>query len=179
MRHANNSNCFSVADSSWVWSLGVVFSFASLLLLLSSCEHNTRSEALTKRITEYYILEQQNEWQLAYQLRPPLFRQVVGKNNYVSTMLKDNQGWKLKEATPLSSVRKGKKVYVKMRFKELVPPEYSQRLGLRRVLREAEFVETGVWQELDGKWYCLEPGERSHLPLNAEIVSDQNGGKPS
>lgn len=172
MRHANNSNYFSVADSPWALSLGVAFSIVSLLFLLSSCEHNTRSEALTKRITEYYLLEQQNEWQLAYQLRPPLFQRVVGKNNYVSTMLKDNQGWKLKEATPLSSVLKGKKVYVKMRFKELVPPEFSERLGLQYVLKEAKFVETAVWEEVDGKWYCLEPGERSHLPLNADIVTD-------
>ena len=145
-------------------------SFLSLVLSFSCSEWNMKSipPDLTQRIEEYYAAEKKHDWENAYRMRTPAFRQMVGRDRYFEEMAKDTDGW----ALITYSVRGGKRMenlaFVKIHFVERTPPHGDLPEG---ALMESS--EITVWKKIDGVWLCLAPGMRRHIRLNAELVYER------
>jgi hypothetical protein len=133
---------------------------------------------LEQRIHQYYRLEQNNEWGNAYYFRTLAFRKAVSIERYISSMQKNNSGWRLDRYDIRNVWEKEGKVYVRIQFFESAPMSFfsgtAKNIVDKKNLESAqiEVEEDTVWIKTDGQWFTYYPGTRSHLLLNEALVSE-------
>ena len=126
--------------------------------------------ALKEAITNYYELEKKEQWVDVYMLRDDKFRDVVPLDLYLMQMKKNNAGWKLLEFT-ITGAEKKRNDTVLVRIKFIEKSNIGRKI-FGRITNNMEITQTTKWIKEDGKWYCKEPGSRTHLSLNNELVPD-------
>ncbi|MHB8744572.1 MAG: hypothetical protein ACYC9L_15820 [Sulfuricaulis sp.] len=146
-------------------------------LLTLSCTVKADLEkypGLKERVAQYYLAEQNHDWEQTYNLRTPDFKKIVSKEMYISHMRKDSAGWKLKKYDIKSIKENDGKVSLTINFVEEPPPNsfYNEAL-LKKLppntppLKTFEMEDDSIWVRINGEWYCYAAGQRLHLPMNA------------
>ena len=151
--------------------LSLCVAIAWLLISCGSADRLSTFEGLEQRVSDYYSLEQRNDWGAAYEFRTQAFRNSVPKDRYVSLMAKDNRGWRLMKYTIKSQSMRDGRVHLKVLFVESPPADFfKDRVPPGSAPTELEVEDESIWIKEAGSWYAYAPGTRMRLPLNAALV---------
>jgi hypothetical protein len=155
------------------------------MLAIQGCDGKGPADGQYKvvwaRAQQYYKLEQQKEWIKTYEYRTPSFRMAVSLEDYRKRMATDDKGWRLEKIEREGAAMVGKKVHLKIGFRQLVPGRYLKQVLSADLLREYQrrhkkpemvFHEESVWQEVNGTWYCADAAYRGHLPMNNDLAPE-------
>lgn len=138
------------------------------------CFINTNAKCadhvLQDRVTNYYNLEKENNWEKTYQYRTPLYRKSINIKLYKRKMEENNKGWKLIEFRIIESITKDNYAALKMEFVEKVPKGYFPFNAYNGI----KIMQVSTWEQIDNIWYCRNAGTRTHLPLNGDLVMKDN-----
>ena len=127
-----------------------------------------RHDGLAQRLADYYTFEQKKQWDKAYAMRVPAFRQTVPLAEYEKRMQLDANGWELKGIRVVYAVSDGDRVKVSVIFDEIGPIGVG---GKKDPMvpngTKVSSTEWSIWENVGGTWYAWETGVRKHFPLNA------------
>jgi len=145
---------------------------ASFLLISCGSSDGLRSfVGLEQRVSEYYLLEQRNDWSETYEMRTAAFRKSVPKKFYVSQMEKDNAGWRLLKYRIDGVSERNGKVHVRMTFFEVPPPEFfKHRVPAGQQPPHLETEDESVWLKEGGIWYAYDAASRGRFSQNPALV---------
>lgn len=120
---------------------------------------NRISQSLKERITAYYELEKNEDWERTYRYRPEYFQDSVPIETYCKYMREDNNGWNLLKFKIIDSINKISVAMVKIAF-----TERSNSFGT------IDIIEDTKWEKVNDEWFCIDCGVRTHLTMNTALV---------
>ena len=142
------------------------------MLIISGCQQEGQQKIpidLLERIDQYYTMEKNNQWELAYALRSKEFRNTFDKLYYVSEMKKASNGWQLIKYDILKFSIDKDRVILTITFHDKPPESFRKEHNFYNDLSEISFEDKSVWEKDKGIWYCVSAGRRHHLVLNGSV----------
>lgn len=131
--------------------------------------NNPETDKLIKTINEYYNLEKNELWDKAYDYRTPTYRKVVLKDYYIKRMSEDNEGWHLVKFEIVDLKIDNNRATARIKFMEKSPREVNV-LGHTLKDYNNTIQQDTKWIKYGETWFSLEPGTRTHLHENVELV---------
>ncbi|MGM0594721.1 MAG: hypothetical protein ACQETD_09310 [Pseudomonadota bacterium] len=154
-----------------IFSLVVFCLLSNMGCVYSAQEDNLATElpALHSRLVQFYSLEKEKEWNKTYEFHTNLYKSVIGKAQYVSTMKEDDKGWRLIDFDIKNYMRKGSKVILRIDFTENPPKEFFEKIGAPTAVNTFVNEETVIWVHENNEWYIYDAGTRSRFSVNTPI----------
>jgi len=145
-----------------------------LLAVFMVCLISTNAKCIDRelqdRVTNYYNLEKERDWDKTYPYRTPLYRKSINFKLYKRKMDENIKGWKLIEFNILKIIVKKNYAALKIAFVEKVPQGYFPN----NVYNAIKITQISTWEKIDNIWYIRDACSRTHLTLNGDLAMEDN-----
>lgn len=135
-------------------------------IVIEGTYESEQLDTLIKAVKNYFNFEKHKEWEKTYQYRTFAYKRTVSVDYYIKKMEKDNEGWKILKFNIISIDIKNDKATVNVHFIEETP----RRNPNQKRKNTISITEETLWIQHEDAWLVLEPGTRTHVSLNSQIV---------